>query len=261
MSSLLPSKEGLALLMFCQFLMWLDLPHGKLRAVALGMIAAGLGLTQPAWAPLVVLIAILSMRLRLVDLPVIVLAGCAVMVPWWLHCYRAFGTFVLFTASSPLSIEVVATGNNFSLVEKHLALGEIAGGREAFHHAMAVISADIPHFLTTRIVEAVRTIAVDFEAIGVANNPQASSWAVACQIFYVAVLAMASRSRNHFLSRIFIIAIVSMIIMAVPFEFAPRHKEFLIPLAVIAAGLGTLVKHPAPSQAVYGSVQSERVTP
>lgn len=235
-SSLLPSKEGLALLLFCQFLMWLDQPQGRIRAVAIGISAAGLGLTQPAWALLAVLAATLSMRLRIRDLPIIAMAGCAVMAPWWLHCYRAFGTFVLFTASGPLSMEVVATGNNFNFVSERLAQGEIAGGRAAFHHAMSVISADVLHFLQVRVVEAIRTLAFDLEAISLTNN-SASKLAVACQIFYVAVLALASRCQNRFFAKVTIIAIVAMIIMAVPFEFAPRHKEFLIPLAIIAAGL------------------------
>lgn len=237
MASLLPAKEGLALLLFCQFLLWLDQPHGRFRAVAIGMLAAGLGLTQPGWFPLAVLIALLSMRLRLVDVPLVALGGCAIMAPWWLHCYRAFGTFVMFTASGPLSMEVVATGNDFSRFPERLAMGEIAGGKAAYHHAIDVISADVPHFLKSRVIEAIRTLAFDFEAIRVMKRTSAAAtMAVACQLFYMIVLALASRGRDRGHARIVMIAVGAMIIMAVPFEFAPRHKLFLIPLAIIAAG-------------------------
>lgn len=243
LSSLLPSKEGLALFLFCQLLFWVGRTHSKIRPVMIGVTAAGLALTQPAWVPAIVCVAIFSGRLRLIDMPAITLAGCAVMAPWWLHCYRAFGTFVMFTASGPLSMEVVATGNKFDQYPDRLAQGEIKGAKIAFKHAYSLILSDIPYYFYTRLVEAIRTLSFDFEAISVKRDTAVAHLALTCQAFYVVVLALASRSKAAYISRITIGAIAAVIFMAAaPFEFAQRHKEFLILLALLSAGLGRVPK-------------------
>ncbi len=230
------------------------------KAAALGLVCGLLALTQPAMAlfPCIAALFLFHRRGRAYFLQLGVRVApfaLLVLVPWWVRNWLVFGSFVPLTTTLGYSLWVAnhagATGM-WVAPPSHLAYGgEIATTARLGQTALDWIvqhPGEWMHITTTKIVKALsREDYFPFDlAPGVPfgiDRVQAIRQFVA-QSAYTGLIAycgvQASLLRASPLLRplglTFAAACLSLLLSAIPFEFAERHRYILVLLLFLLAG-------------------------
>ena len=235
---------------------------GGRDAIALGLVAGLLALTQPALAPLPILFALFMLpafgtrrgwfRAMLVTAAVAVL----VMVPWWVRNYLLFDRFVPLTTSGGGTLLIGATpasdGTYIPPPADVRHLGELGASAAMAREAWAIIAADPLGFAGRAAAKLWRAMILDDWAAAklmwmqpAAYRGIAVAWGAIGAATHLALLALAAvgialrRWRDPL--RLLTLAALAQILLFGPwFEFGQRHRYFLGPLLVLLAAQAVL---------------------
>lgn len=263
-SAPLAQKEGLcSLLVLLLAIGWVraarrDEAGGAWRdALAIGLPAAGLALTQPGEAMLAMLFGVVlaqgigMRRLLAIGIPA-ALVAVAAMLPWWIRNALVFGTFVPLTTSAGYSLWIGnnpdTTGNWLPPPEQLRGLPEIAFGKAAAAIAKDWIIHNPGAFVHTTIAKFLRACAIgDFGVARLAAmNPPISAAidalllpaAQGAHLLLLAGGAAALRIRRDpaivTLAALLLACILQLLLFGMWFEFGERHREFLTPFVLLA---------------------------
>lgn len=258
LSAPLAQKEGLAtLLVLALALAWLHAEERQWRTpIALGLAAAALALTQPGQAPLAALFGLallpwLGWRgLLATGLPAAAVAALA-MTPWWLRNALLFGRFVPLTTVSGLSLWVGsskgATGGWMPYPRAPIGVDEVT-----YAEAMGRIAS---RWVAAHPVETIRLWAAKFvRAVGLGQGGVARLAAMHPPLVVTGLLlplaqaahlllltgasvgaALARTPGQRRLLLLTLAGVAQLLLFALPFEFAERHREFLLPFLLLLA--------------------------
>ncbi|WP_277970037.1 glycosyltransferase [Sphingomonas echinoides] len=252
-SAPLAQKESLcALLVTVLALVWLTPRPGWRGAVALGVPAGVLALTQPGEAPIAALFAIVLLgqiprwRILLFGLRGAIVAA-AVMMPWWVRNWTLFHAFVPLTSASGASLWIGnnpnATGNweppppalkglpelVYNARIKALAMAWIDGHPAAFLRLTAAKLAragGIGVFGVTRLTAMQPTLPLTLAAL---------LWPVAQLSHLVLLAGNVLRHSRIPIPLLLLIAACALqwMLFGVWFEFGERHREFATPVLLL----------------------------
>ncbi|WP_010161451.1 glycosyl transferase [Sphingomonas sp. PAMC 26617] len=252
-SAPLAQKESLcALLVVLVALAWLTPRPGWRGAVALGLPAGLLALTQPGEAPLAALFGIVLLgrmprwRILLFGLRGAIVAT-GVLLPWWVRNWAVFHAFVPLTSASGASLWIgnnpAATGNWEPPPPALKGLPELVYNARIKAVALAWIETHPTAFLRLTATKLARAGGIGVFGVArlTAMQPAlpvalaALLWPVA-QLAHIAMLAgTALRNSRIPLPLLLLIAACSLqwMLFGVWFEFGERHREFATPFLLI----------------------------
>lgn len=244
-SAAVPQKESLAILLVLQIgLVFHKGLADRWAPVRVGVATGLLALAQPALASFTAAAGLIYLRqigwrrmahVALLSLPCFAL----IMLPWWLRNFAVFGEFVPLTTSSGLSMMVAVTGSYASL-DPFYAMPELAGSRAAAEAALRYW-ADYPldalyhrasAYAQSLLIEdwaGVRSQWMGMEGLAPLIVP-------ATQLSYVALLLACARTGR--LPTLAWACLLQIVLFALPFEFAERHRYPLIPALLLMAPAG-----------------------
>lgn len=253
-SAPLAQKESLcALLVLALALAWIDRRPGWRGALALGLPAGLLALTQPGEAPLAALFGLVMIG-RIGAWPVL-LAGlrgavvaALVLLPWWIRNALVLHAFVPLTTASSVSLWIgnnpTSTGNWQPPPPELKGIPELAYGKRIAALAVEWIRTHPFGFVRLTLTKFVRACGVAEFGIGrlVAMSPPlpralaAALWPLG-QSAHVALLGGAAwrASRVPFPLVLLIAACgLQLMLFGVWFEFGERHRELVTPFLLLA---------------------------
>lgn len=265
LSAPLAQKEGLcAVFALALALGWLKARErawtGWRGALAIGLPAAGLALTQPGQAPLAAMFGLVLLptlgwrRLLALGIPAAAVAAAA-MLPWWARNYLVFGAFIPLTTASGLSLWIGnnprATGGWMPYPPQLRGLGEIAYARAASGIARDWIVHHPLDFLRLTATKFVRAVAIGQSGVErlAAMTPAPPRYVVALlfpltQTAHLLALgggAAALRIRRDpaiaTLAALLLAGMLQLMLFGVWFEFEERHRQFLTPFLLLATAL------------------------
>lgn len=256
-SAPLAQKESLCavlVLVLALALAWMKPRSGWRDALALGVPAGLLALTQPGEAPLAALFGLVFIgRLGLWRVAAIGLRGgvvaALVLLPWWVRNYAVFHAFVPLTTASGASLWIgnnaTSSGNWQPPPAELRGTPELLYGKRAASLATEWIAAHPFGFVRLTLTKFVR--ACGLGAFGITRLvamgppfPQAMAaalWPLA-QMTHVAMLgATALKAGRVPVALVLLIAACGLHLMlfGVWFEFGERHREFVTPFLLLAA--------------------------
>lgn len=271
LSAPLAQKEGLAIMLILSLaLVWIRQRRegavgGWRGALALGVPAGLLALTQPGQAPLAALFGLVLVgQLGVARVVRFGLAGAvvavAVMLPWWGRNWLVLGAFVPLTSVGGISLWIGnnpdATGNWMPQPAAWRGLPELDYSRRASGEAVAWIRGHPLDFVRLTITKFVRALGVSqFGLFRIAIMSPSISPALAAMLFPISfgahwlmlgVGAVSLRLRRvpgiGVVTLLLIAGVAQLALFGVWFEFGERHREFLTPflllLGCMAAGVG-----------------------
>lgn len=258
----LPHKEGLvSLLVLTQVYVlarvWRFRRAPFMEAVSLGVATGLLALTQPSLTPLAVLLVVGA--LCVLSFPELVrlagysaLAATVVVLPWWIRNWIVLGDFVPLTTSAGLNFYVetmqtwAAPLESFRMreVERMAYLGAIALDWVISHPAeylqqkvkSAAMALSLDHAMVSNYLRLAQTPRIPAQSFyPVSQLSLIILWIVALGAS-VASLAGRSRARTFFLVAVAAL-FMQMLLFNIWFEFAQRHRTFVIPIILLWAAL------------------------
>jgi hypothetical protein len=260
-SAPLAQKESLELLLIAALAIgWIGAERAGWRAaLAIGLPAGLLALTQPGMAPLALLFGLVLIprigwrRLLALGIPA---AGVAVLVmlPWWVRNRRVLGAFVPLTSVGGLSLWIgenpEATGNWMPYPPELAGLPELAFARAAgrmaidwmVHHPLEVArlnATKLARSLGVGQFGLVRLAAMR-PAPGVGWTAALLPVAQAAHLLLLGGSAWALTRRPPPIAVALLLAgVLQVALFGVWFEFGERHRELLVPflLLVFAAAI------------------------
>ncbi|MBX9731627.1 MAG: glycosyltransferase [Sphingomonas sp.] len=260
-SAPLAQKEGVAIaLILLLALVWIrqsqQAAGGWRGALALGVPAGLLAMTQPGQAPLAALFGLMLVgRIGVRRLISFGLAGAGVavivMLPWWVRNWLVFGAFVPLTSAGGISFWIGnnpdATGNWMPQPEAWRGLPEIDYARRASGEAMAWIKGHPADFVRLTIAKFLRAAGVSqFGLFRISIMAPAISPALAAMLFplsfgahwlMLGAGAVSLRLRQvpgiWVMTLLLIAGFVQLALFGVWFEFGERHREFLTPFLLL----------------------------
>lgn len=253
-SAPLAQKESLcAVLILALALAWVDRRRGWRGAVALGVPAGLLALTQPGQAPLAALFGlVLVRRIGLVPMMATGLRGglvaLVVLVPWWIRNALVFHAFVPLTTAGGASLWIGnnpgATGNWEPPPVALKGVPELAYGKRIAAIAIAWIEAHPAAFVRLTITKVLRACGIAEFGVNrlVAMGPPfprvlaAALWPLA-QGAHLAMLAGAALRGHRFpftLTLLIAACGLQLMLFGMWFEFGERHREFVTPFLLLA---------------------------
>lgn len=271
LSAPLAQKEGLeivfVLLLAIGWITAIRTPRRVRDAVAIGLPAAALALTQPGDAMLAMLFGIVLSptiglrRMLAIGIPAAIVAALA-MLPWWVRNWLVFGAFVPLTTASGYSLWIGnnpdATGNWMAPPPHLRGLPELAYGKAAaaiatewiVHHPFDFIRLTIAKFLHAC---GIGRFGVDRLAWMTPPLPTAivATLLPVSQGAYLIMLTASSvalRIRRDpaiaTLAALLLACVAQLVLFAVWFEFGERHRESLGPflLLTIAVAVPHIVR-------------------
>jgi 4-amino-4-deoxy-L-arabinose transferase-like glycosyltransferase len=255
LSAPIAQKEGLTILLaLCVVRSFVALDRGRAGwryAAGLGTASGLLALTQPS-------LAVLPVGLGLAFLPRAGLQRLAVaaarslpfallvMAPWWLRNWQLWAQFVPLTTSAGHSLMRVVNGWHVPLAADVLALPEPDRSSEMMSRAAARIAADPVDYLQRVGRQALDALLLDRSAVRRFFRFGPGHWLLPSQALYLALLATAAVGTWIRPNRILLICMAGCavtIFVGIWFEFADRHRYFILPLLLlmaVAAGPGKL---------------------
>jgi hypothetical protein len=253
-SAPLAQKEGLCgLLILALALAWIDRRPGWRGALALGLPAGLLALTQPGEAPLAALFGLVLVRrsglwpMLAAGLRGALVAG-AVLLPWWVRNWIVFHAFVPLTTASGASLWIGnnpdATGNWEPPPATLKGIPELAYGKRIGAIALGWIEAHPAAFLRLTVTKLLRACGIAEFGINrlLAMGPPfprvlaAALWPLA-QGAHLAMLAIAAlRLARIPFTLVLLIAACGLqcVLFGVWFEFGERHRDFATPFLLLA---------------------------
>lgn len=260
-SAPLAQKESLcSLLVLLLARAWIECRDSGSRgwrgAIALGVPAGLLALTQPGEAPLAALFGLaLIGGIGWRRLLTFGLAGAAaatvVMLPWWVRNWIVFGAFVPLTTAGGIGLWIGnnpdATGNWIPLPKALRGIPEITYARDAAGLAKQWILAHPGEFLRLTATKFVRAVGVSqFGLVRLAAMYPPISAMIAAMLFPLTAMsqvlllggaAAAARARATpalmTLSLLIIACLAQLALFGVWFEFGERHREFATPFLLL----------------------------
>ena len=263
-SAALAQKEGLATFLIVM------LAHNWIRAVrapklwrdalAIGLPAAALAMTQPGQAPLAVLFGLVLLpgigvrRVLAIGVPAAAVAVAA-MAPWWLRNWLVLGAFVPLTSSGGYSLWI---GNNSGATGNWMAPPAVLHGLPelAFGHAAARIATermahhpvDVARITIAKFLRACGIGQFGVERLAAMNPPiSAAIGALLLPVSHGAHLlllstgALALRLRRDpaiaTLALLLAACVAQLMLFGVWFEFGERHREFLLPFLLVTVAV------------------------
>ena len=254
-SAPLAQKESLcALLAVALALAWLTPRPGWRGAVALGVPAGLLALTQPGEAPLAALFGIVLLgRVGLWTILLVGMRGAIVatlvLLPWWIRNWMLFETFVPLTSASGASLWIgnnpTATGNWEPPPPELKGLPELTYNARIRAIAVEWIEHHPLGFLRLTATKLVRAAGIGvFGVTRLAAMQPPLSAALAAALWPLAQLAQiallggtALRQRRIPVALVLLIAACALQwgLFGVWFEFGERHREFATPFLLLAS--------------------------
>lgn len=213
------------------------------RPIIIGLFSGLLALAQPGLAPLP-LVAGLILRVPLKQLAIGGLVAASVMVPWWVRNWLLFGEFIPFTTGAGLALWIGAApwGNGTWIpLSRHLIEGgELAMGRAAAAEAWGWISANPIDYLAHSAAKVFRAFKID-------TWPAYSLWlraphlsligditAFLSSLLYGLAAAAAIWNKPPIIGRAILACLIELLLFQFWFEFAERHRYFLVPFLMLA---------------------------
>ena len=253
----LAQKEGLGtLLVLALALGWLDAfaRAGRRTSLTIGLAAGALALTQPGQAPLALLFGLALLpalgwrRLLATGVPAAAVAAVA-MTPWWIRNALLFGRFVPLTTVSGLSLWVGsskgATGGWMPYPAAPAGVDEIAYSKAMGHIASRWIAEHPLETLRLYAAKFARAVALGQSGIArlAAMRPPLAATGLLLplthgshQLLLGGAAARAAFARTPGQRRLLLLTlagIAQLLLFALPFEFAERHREFLTPFLLL----------------------------
>lgn len=254
-SAPLAQKESLcALLVLALALAWVDRRGGWRGALALGVPAGLLALTQPGFAPLAGLFGLVLVgRIGLWGVILTGLRGAivAVMVllPWWVRNALVFHAFVPLTTASGASLWIgnnpAATGNWEPPPAALKGVPELVYGKRISAIAVAWIGTHPTGFVRLTLTKFVRACGIAEFGVNrlVAMGPPfprvlaAALWPLS-QAAHVALLGVAAVKLQRHVPFTLVLLIAAcglqLALFGIWFEFGERHREFVTPFLLLA---------------------------
>ena len=260
-SAPLAEKEGLCVVLILLLArVWIERAEGTIGgwrgAIALGLPAGMLALTQPGEAPLAALFGIaLVGRIGWRRMLGFGMAGAAVTVavlmPWWVRNWVVFGAFVPLTSAGGISLWIGnnadATGNWMPQPATLHGLPELDYGRRAGALAVAWSVAHPVDFVRLTLTKFVRAFGVgQFGLVRLAAMYPPISAMLAAMLFplshgahllMLAGAAAATRARRTpaftTVALLLLACVAQLALFSVWFEFGERHREFLTPFLLL----------------------------
>ncbi len=228
---------------------------GWRNAGGFGLGAALLALCQPALLPLpfflgLMLLPALGLR-NLAGFAARALPfALALMLPWWLRNWMAFGTFVPLTTSLGPSMAVAVAGVHHVLPPETAALAEPARSSAMAAQAAAGIAADPAGFLVRRAFAVAESLSFERHAAWrLSGFRPPFAWATALypamQAAYVAAAGLAlwasTRPRatpgRRVAAMLLGAALIQILLVQPWFELVERHRHFMTPFVLLLAGI------------------------
>ena len=253
-SAPLAQKESLcALLVLSLALFWLRRPTGWRGALALGVPAGLLALTQPGEAPLAALFGLVLLRQiglwRVLSLGLRGAAvAAAVMLPWWIRNWIVFQAFIPLTTASGASLWIgnnpEATGNWEPPPTALKGIPELAYGPRIQRIAVDWIRAHPLDFVRLSATKFLRACGIaDFSVTRLlAMGPPfprmmaAGLWPLTHGAHLVLLGGAALRLGRVPATLVLLIAAcgLQLLLFGIWFEFGERHREFVTPFLLLA---------------------------
>ena len=253
-SAPLAQKESLcAMLVLALAVFWLRRPAGWRGALALGVPAGLLALTQPGEAPLAALFGLVMVR-QIGLWPVLAtglrgaVIAAVVMLPWWLRNWLLFHAFVPLTTASGASLWIgnnpEATGNWEPPPPALKGIPELAYGRRIQAIAVAWITSHPADFVRLSATKFVRACGISEFGVNrlVAMGPPfprmlaAALWPLAHGSHLLLLGGAALRLGRVPATLVLLIAAsgLQLLLFGIWFEFGERHREFVTPFLLLA---------------------------
>lgn len=253
-SAPLAQKESLCVLLILALaLAWVERRAGLRGALALGLPAGLLALTQPGEAPLAALFGLVLVA-RIGLWPVL-LAGLRggvvavlVLLPWWVRNALIFHAFVPLTTASGPSLWIGnnpdATGNWLPPPPELKGITELAYGKRSAAIARAWIATHPLGFVRLTLTKFVRACGIAEFGITrlTAMAPPfprvlaAALWPLGQSAHLLMLGAAAARAGRGPCTLVLLIAAcgLQLLLFGVWFEFGERHREFVTPFLLLA---------------------------
>ncbi|MDY7523599.1 glycosyltransferase [Sphingomonas sp. 10B4] len=254
-SAPLAQKESLcALLVLLLALAWIDRRAGWRGALALGVPAGLLALTQPGEAPLAAVFGLVLVgRIGLWPMLRTGLQGgvvaAVVLVPWWVRNWAVFHAFVPLTTASGASLWIGnnpdATGNWQPPPPALKGIPELAYGKRIGAIAVEWIRTHPVGFVRLTLTKFVRASGIAQFGVTrlVAMGPPvprvlaAALWPLS-MLAHLALLGGAAFKLGPRLPFTLVLLIAAcglqLLLFGVWFEFGERHREFVTPFLLLA---------------------------
>jgi 4-amino-4-deoxy-L-arabinose transferase-like glycosyltransferase len=254
-SAPLAQKESLcALLVLALALAWIARRPGWRGALALGVPAGLLALTQPGEAPLaalfgLVLVGRIGLWQVLLNGLRAAIVAVIVLLPWWARNLYLFHAFVPLTTASGPSLWIGnnpdATGNWEPAPAAFKGIPELAYGKRISAIAVEWIRTHPADFLRLTLTKFVRASGVAEFGVNrlIAMGPPfprilaAALWPLS-QAAHVALLGVVAVKLQRHVPFTLVLLIAAcglqLILFGVWFEFGERHREFVTPFLLLA---------------------------
>ena len=250
MDAPLAAKEGLGTLLAVALALGWVTAARRGAAWRIGLPAAALALCQPGLAPLAGLWGLALMPARgwrttlRAGVSAALVAGAA-MVPWWLRNWAVFGRFVPLTTASGLSLWVGshagATGGWEAYPARLRGLDELAYAQAAGRIARDWIVAEplaAARLWAGKLVRALTLSTGGVERLAAMRPALAPALLLPMTAGAQALLtggATLARRRPAILLALVAAGIAQLLLFALPFELAERHRMFLTPFLLLLA--------------------------
>ena len=260
-SAPLAQKEGLAILLVLVLAyVWLGRadgrPGGWRGALALGVPAGLLALTQPGWAPLAALFGIgLAGRIGLRRMLGFGSAGAVVagmvMLPWWVRNWLMLGAFVPLTSAGGIGLWIgnnpEATGNWMPQPASLYGLPELEFARRAGQMAQAWIVGHPIDFVRLNATKFFRAVGVGqfgpyrflimippiSQALAAMLLPLSHGAHILLLGGGAAALRVGRAPGVSTMVLLILACFAQLALFGVWFEFGERHREFMTPLLLL----------------------------
>jgi hypothetical protein len=252
-----PHKESLANLLVITAATilakaWLGHALRRRDAVAFGLLMGLLALTQPGFLTLPALGA-LTLFLRLRWRQVMLFAGLSlpamllVLLPWWIRNFIVLDAFVPLTTSQGLNLYTRALSE--WVPPGWLVLGEAELNARLFREGVAWIFANPGIFLPEKAKGIFIAFALEHATIEILQQLRSRQWldppaygpmlqAGLLALWAAGFWASLQRFPNRgFVTACLGLSFVHFALFAIWFEFAQRHRHFLIPLTLVLVAL------------------------
>ncbi len=259
LSAPLAQKESLVVMLVLLLAQgWMTAERARWRtALAIGVPAALLALTQPGMAALAGLFGLAQLpRLGWRQLVTVAVAGGAVavaaMLPWWWRNWTVFHAFVPLTSIGGLSLWIgenpAATGNWMPYPRALPGLGELQCARTAGHLATAWMAGHPLEVLRLNAAKFVRAAGVaQFALVRLAAMRPTPATAVTAALLPVSQLAhllllgggaaALLLRRDPRLTALLLAIIAQLLLFGLWFEFGERHRELLTPFLLLGIAM------------------------
>jgi hypothetical protein len=268
-SSAFAQKEGLAclLMMACVWILTLSWADGRNRGVLYGLFLGLIGLSQPAWFPMVAgfpLAVAFRHRAGFVArfLAVAAVASILVLSPWIIRNWSATGGFIPLTSS--FGWNLFANAARTTTFPEHLGhLSEAEWSRELAKAGIAIIAANPLAFAVHEAKMIAIGLALEhgyyLPLMRLQPSPSIApkDFLVVMQLPLIAMWAggawcASERKGDGLIVGTLALALLYIATIGIWFEFGARHRAFLLPIilswvatVLVARPRGVLLAEPA----------------